>query len=163
MGNGLGSGQGRPGQADGIRSGVVTGDLMTIGELSRRTGVSVKVLRRYDDYGLLYSAGRSAANYRLYDESALWCVGVITGLRNLGLTVTEIRQLAAVYLGAPEDPIGPRLAEHLAGVKSRIDARIAELVALRDRISDFEAAHRAALAGRSQLDFRRADPRPPAP
>ncbi len=67
--------------------------MMTIGELSRRTGVSVKILRRYDSQGLLYSAGRSAANYRLFDESALWCVEVVTGLRNLGLTVAEIRDL----------------------------------------------------------------------
>ena len=45
--------------------------LMTIGELSRRTGVSVKALRRYEGMGLIYTAGRSASNYRLFDESAL--------------------------------------------------------------------------------------------
>jgi DNA-binding transcriptional MerR regulator len=34
--------------------------LMTIGTLSRRTGVPVKTLRTYEDLGLIYTAGRSA-------------------------------------------------------------------------------------------------------
>lgn len=132
--------------------------LMTIGELSRRTGVSIKVLRRYDDQGLLYSAGRSSANYRLYDESALWCVWVITGLRNLGLTVAEIRELATLYLGAPEQPIGPYLAERLGSARKRLDARIAELQELRQRIDEFEASHRAELSGNPESDLRVTDP-----
>ena len=132
---------------------------MTIGELSRRTGVSVKVLRRYDAHGLLYSAGRSAANYRLFDESALWCVRVITDLRSLGLMVTEIRELAGVYLGASDQPIGPRLAEQLRAVRARVDTRIAELDRLRQRIDEFEEQHEAELSGRSPGDFREGDPR----
>lgn len=135
------------------------GRLMTIGQLSRQTGVSVKVLRRYEGRGLLYSAGRSAANYRLFDNAALWCVRVITGLRNLGLTVAEIRDLAGVYRGSPGDPIGPHLAERLHAVRRRLDERIAGLVELRRRIGDFEACHTAALAGRPDTDFRTEDPR----
>lgn len=126
---------------------------MTIGELSRRTGVSVKVLRRYDGHGLLYSAGRSPANYRLFDESALWCVEVVTGLRNLGLTVAEIRELARVYLDTPDERIGPHVAARLTAVKGRIEARMAELEALRERIADFESAHRAELSGRGPVDL----------
>ena len=57
---------------------------MTIGALSRRTGVPVKALREYEDLGLIYTVGRSAGNYRLFDEEALWCVGVIGTLRDSG-------------------------------------------------------------------------------
>ena len=49
----------------------------------------------------------------LFDEEALWCVGLIGALRGLGLTLAEIRGLAEVYLRQPGDPIGPRLAESL--------------------------------------------------
>lgn len=56
-------------------------DLMTVGELSRRTGVSVKNLREY-------TVGRSPSNYRLFDTDALWCVRWIRQLR--GLTLAEI-------------------------------------------------------------------------
>jgi DNA-binding transcriptional MerR regulator len=48
-------------------------DLMTVGELSRRTGLSIKAIREYEGLGLIYSAGRSTGNYRLFDSSALWC------------------------------------------------------------------------------------------
>ncbi|KUO19248.1 hypothetical protein AQJ91_19910 [Streptomyces dysideae] len=47
---------------------------MTVGELSRRTGVPVQTLREYTDLGLIYTLGRSSANYRLYTTDALWCV-----------------------------------------------------------------------------------------
>ncbi len=78
---------------------------MTIGELSRRGGLPVKALRAYTDMELVYSAGRSSAGYRLFDESALWCVAVIRGLRSLGLTVAEIRELAGIYLSQRGEPI----------------------------------------------------------
>src|SRR6266851_2525547 len=59
---------------------------MTIGQLARRTGVSIRALREYDALGLVYGLGRSGSNYRLFDESALWCLQMIGSLRSLGLT-----------------------------------------------------------------------------
>jgi DNA-binding transcriptional MerR regulator len=97
--------------------------LMTIGELSRRTGTRIKALRTYEGMGLVYTAGRSRSNYRLFDESALWCVAAVESLRSLGLTLGEIRELASVYLGRPEEPIGPLVGRSLELVKARIDAR----------------------------------------
>jgi DNA-binding transcriptional MerR regulator len=92
---------------------VRNGHVMTVGELSRRTGVPVKQLREYEDLGLIYTVGRSAGNYRLFDEDALWCVERIRNLRSLGLTKVEIRDLTEVYLARPDQPIGPHLAERL--------------------------------------------------
>ena len=71
---------------------------MTVGELSRRTGTPVKALREYERNGPHLYGRPEPANYRLFDESALWCVGVIGGLRSLGLTVAEIREVAGIYL-----------------------------------------------------------------
>jgi MerR family transcriptional regulator, copper efflux regulator len=107
---------------------------MTVGELSRRTGTPARALRAWTDTGLVYSAGRSPAGYRLYDESALWCTRVIGELRGLGLTIAEIRDLAAVYLGRPGAPVGPHLAALLRRARDRADARIEALRELRDRI-----------------------------
>lgn len=56
---------------------------MTIGQLSRHTGVPIKVLRTYEGLGFLYTLGRSESNYRLFGQEALWCVQVIQGLRSL--------------------------------------------------------------------------------
>jgi DNA-binding transcriptional MerR regulator len=125
--------------------------LMTVGELARRTGMSAKAIRQFEGLGLIYSAGRSEANYRLFDESAIWCVQVIGNMRSLGLTIKEIRQLAAVYLDRSGEPIGPRLAELLERAERRIGQRREELDRIQCRIRDFRAANSAALAGRSDL------------
>lgn len=125
--------------------------LMTVGELARRTGMSAKAIRQFEGLGLIYSAGRSEANYRLFDESAIWCIQVIGNLRSLGLTIKEIQQLAAVYLDRPGEPIGPRLAELLDRAEQRIEQRREELNVIQDRIRSFRAANRDALAGRSNL------------
>jgi MerR family copper efflux transcriptional regulator len=131
--------------------------VMTIGTLSHRSGVPVKTLRSYEDMGLLYTAGRSAGNYRLFGEEALWCVGVVGGLRELGLTLQEIRDLAGTYLQETGEPVGPRLAAMLQSVRARTEQRIGELQQRLERIEEFEAARAAELAG--QADFRAQDPR----
>ncbi len=131
--------------------------VMTIGTLSRRTGVPVKTLREYEDLGLIYTVGRSSGNYRLFGEEALWCVGVVGTLRGLGLTLAEIQQLATTYLGSTGEPVGPRLARTLDAVRVRTRTRIGELQALLARISEYETSHADELSGRA--DFRTHDPR----
>jgi DNA-binding transcriptional MerR regulator len=130
---------------------------MTIGTLARRTGVPVKTLRVYEDLGFIYTVGRSAGNYRLFGEDALWCVGVVGTMRGLGLTLAEIQALTAIYLGRSDEPIGPRLAQILTAVRDRSELRISELQALLQRITDYEADHADELSGRA--DFRAQDPR----
>lgn len=121
---------------------MTTNGLMTVGELSRRTGVPIKNLRRYTDWGLINTVGRSAANYRLFESDALWCVAMIGELRGLGLTVAEIRQLTGT-----DTPIGPRLAALLRRSRARLTRRVGELRQTLRRIDEFEAAHEAELAG----------------
>jgi DNA-binding transcriptional MerR regulator len=136
-----------------------TDGLMTIGQLSRRTGLSIKAIRQYEALGLIYSAGRSDGNYRLFDESALWCAQVIETLRSLGLTIKEIDRLARAYLRCPDESIGPRLAALLDAAERRVEDRIAEVAAVRGRIRRYRAQHAAALAGGSDGDLFGSDPR----
>jgi DNA-binding transcriptional MerR regulator len=135
------------------------GGLMTVGELARRTGLSIKAIRHYEALGLIYSAGRSDGGYRLFDDSALWCAQVISTLRSLGLTIKEIDQLAGAYRSRPDEPIGPHLAALLDEAEQRIDERIAHLAAVRERIRDYRDRHAVALAGRSSADLFGDDPR----
>jgi len=113
---------------------------MTIGQLSRRSGVPVKVLRHYEDLGFLYTLGRSESNYRLFGEEAVWCVQVIQGLRSLGLSLKEFRALVRCYLERPGEPSGVLLEAQLAQALARVEARITALQALRQRILEFQAA-----------------------
>jgi DNA-binding transcriptional MerR regulator len=120
---------------------------MTVGELSRRTGVPIKALRAYTDLGLIRTRGRSPANYRLYDLDALWCVRWISELRGLDLTVAEIRALVTQRQNAPGQPVGRRLTELLDRSHERLRQRIAAQQQVLHRIEKFEATHRAHLAG----------------
>jgi MerR family copper efflux transcriptional regulator len=133
--------------------------LMTVGELARRTGMSRKAIRELEGLGLIYSTGRSEANYRLFDDSALWCVSVIRNLRSLGLTLKEIQQLAAIYLERPDEPVGPHLAALLERADARIEDRLSELLALRARIARFRRDNAAALAGSSDVELTVGEPR----
>jgi MerR HTH family regulatory protein len=60
--------------------------LMTVGELSRRTGVPVKALREYTVWGVDLQPGPQRRELRALDDEALRCVQAITELRGLGLT-----------------------------------------------------------------------------
>jgi len=132
-------------------------ELMTVGELSRRTGLSIKAIREYEALGLIYSAGRSEGNYRLFDETALWCARGIGDMRSVGLTIKEIKQLADAYLAERDEPIGPKIAAALDRAEQRVESQLRELEALRRRIAAYRADNAAALAGRA--DFAPPDPR----
>lgn len=49
-------------------------DVLTVGDLSRRTGIPIKAVRDYTDQGLVHTIGRSPAGYRTYTSEALWCL-----------------------------------------------------------------------------------------
>lgn len=130
-----------------------------MGELSERTGISRKAIRDLEHRGLIYSAGRSESNYRLYDEDALWCVQMITGLRSLGLTLGEVQQFGADYQARPGAQVGPRLAALLERAQQRVTAQLAELEQILTRIEAFREANAAALTGEPDAQLGPPDPR----
>jgi MerR family transcriptional regulator, copper efflux regulator len=136
-----------------------TDELMTVGELSRRTGLSIKAIREYEARGLIYSAGRSEGNYRLFDSSALWCARVIGDLRSVGLTIKEIERIADAYADRPDEPIGPKIAAALDRAERRVEAQLRELQQLRSRMRSYRAENAAALAGCPGADLATGDPR----
>ncbi|MEW2635440.1 MerR family transcriptional regulator [Streptomyces sp. NPDC048389] len=130
---------------------------MTVGELSRPTGVPVKALREYTDFGLIYTLGRGPAGYRLFTADALWCVRWIGELRGLGPTIAEIRELTTAYVEHTGRPFGPALAERLEAARERLRTHVAAAEQTLVRIDAFEQAHRADLADNSTSEGRWAD------
>lgn len=120
---------------------------MTVGQLSRRTGLSRKAIRELEGRRLIYTVGRSESNYRLFDESALWCVRTIGELRGLGLTLAQIEQLHDRYRADPEQPIEVRFNQVLDDVRARLTARIGELEATIARIDAFRSSTPRHFAG----------------
>ncbi|MEV1009117.1 MerR family transcriptional regulator [Streptomyces sp. NPDC049881] len=75
--------------------------LLTIGELARRTGLSVRTVRFWSDEGLVPPTGRSPAGYRLYD-AALARLALVRTLRDLGVDLATTRRVLARELTVPE-------------------------------------------------------------
>lgn len=69
------------------------GERWTVGEVAKRTGLSVRTLHHYDAIGLLSPAQRSDAGYRLYATSDLARLQQIGSLRQLGFTLEEVRSI----------------------------------------------------------------------
>ncbi|EOD67076.1 MerR family transcriptional regulator [Amycolatopsis vancoresmycina] len=65
----------------------------SIGDLARRTGLTIKAVRFYSDRGLVPPSGRNAAGHRQYDDAALARLGLVRTLRELGFGLAAIRRI----------------------------------------------------------------------
>ena len=106
--------------------------MLTVGQVSSLTGVSVRTLRHYDAIGLLQPTKVTEAGYRLYDDAALERLHSILLYRELDFSLEEIRKL----LDAPEfDPMEAlsRQIDLLEAEKERLEAVIGQAKKIRKR------------------------------
>ncbi|MGS2615936.1 helix-turn-helix domain-containing protein [Micromonospora sp. LZ34] len=68
-------------------------ELFTIGQLARRTGLSVRTIRFWSDLDLLPPTGRSPGGYRLYDAAAVARLELLRTLRELGIGLDDARRI----------------------------------------------------------------------
>lgn len=69
--------------------------LVSIGELARRTGLTVKTIRFWSDQGLVPPADRTPAGYRLYRSDALARLALVRTLRELGIDLATVQRVLA--------------------------------------------------------------------
>ena len=112
---------------------------MRIGELAERTGVSRRLLRYYEEQGLV-TPSRSLNGYREYAEAHVHVVKQITGLIDAGLPTRIIQGLIpcldkseSVYV--PD--VTPEMLATLRREQARLSERIECLIRNRDAIADY--------------------------
>jgi len=86
--------------------------MLSIGELSERTRVPASTLRYYDDLGLVPPAAR-VAGQRRYSASSVRDVGLIVYLRDVGFTLTEIKQFISGETPPRRELVDRKLTELL--------------------------------------------------
>jgi len=79
---------------------------MLIGEVSRRSGVSTRMLRHYDGVGLVTPTGRTAGGYREYSAEDIARLFHVESLRTLGLSLTDTKRALDEPEFAPADLVG---------------------------------------------------------
>lgn len=109
-------------------------DLLTIGEVARRSGVASSALRFYEELGLI-SATRADSGHRRYRRAVLRRIAFIVFAQRVGLSLDEI---GAELAKLPNDRAPTRRDwERLSsGWTSRIEDKIAELARLKRGLSD---------------------------
>ncbi|MGB7211302.1 MAG: MerR family transcriptional regulator [Gemmatimonadales bacterium] len=113
---------------------------MRIGELSHRSGASVRSIRHYDREGLIASS-RLQNGYRAFDGSMVERVRAIRELIGAGFTVGELRSLAECLQACPDDArCSARTAALYRRKLDRVDGQMRALTTLRRRLKERLAA-----------------------
>ena len=109
-----------------------TGELMTIGEAAKRSGVATSALRFYESRGLI-SSRRVHGNHRRYHRATLRRIAIIRVAQTLGLSRTEIGQ-AFESLPDGRNPTRRDWEKLSTRWGRQLEQRIADLQNLRDRL-----------------------------
>ncbi|NJP46031.1 MerR family transcriptional regulator [Actinacidiphila epipremni] len=120
---------------------------MRIGELARRSGVSVRSLRYYEEQGLLTSE-RSPSGQRHYAEGDVERVLFLQRLYTAGLSSRTIHELLPC-VDSPSLENSRAALERMAQEREKLSAHIAELLHTRDLL---DAAMAAARRGKECLE-----------
>lgn len=119
--------------------------MMTVAQVSKRTGVSVRTLHHYDQIGLLKPTEVTESGYRMYDDTALDKLYMILVYRELGLSLNEIGSI----LDAPDYDRNRVLEHQIQLMQERVEK-------LQNRIS---FARGMLTLGVKYMDFEGFDPK----
>ena len=110
-----------------------------IGEISRLVDLSQRTIRYYEEIGLLLSVRRIENGKRVYTDHDVRRLKFINRLKVLGLSLAEMVELEKIYRKQRDNrEILPKLLDLLDERAVQIDERVAQLVALKKEIREYQ-------------------------
>ena len=98
---------------------------MNIGEVASASGVSAKMIRRYEEQGIIGKASRASSGYRIYSDNDVHILRFVKRSRELGFSMKDIKELVSLWRNKNRQS---------AKVKSIAKKHIDELTFKRDEI-----------------------------
>lgn len=97
---------------------------MNIGEASKESGVSSKMIRYYEQIGLISPALRTASSYRTYGDNDVHTLRFIRRARDLGFSVEQIKELLALWRdrSRASSDVKAVALEHIAELERKVAA-----------------------------------------
>jgi DNA-binding transcriptional MerR regulator len=110
--------------------------LVQIGELAKRLGITTRTIRYYEEIGLMGPPERRVGGTRTYGREDILRLKFILKLKELGITLKEMQQLAQNFDINQQDfhTITPKLLEILDTHIAKVDKKIASLASLRTEV-----------------------------
>lgn len=117
----------------------ITNDkFLQIGELAKMLSITTRTIRYYEEIGLIPPPDRLERGTRIYDKEGITRLKFILKLKELGLSLKEMKELAQIYkIHNNPSRIMPRLLELLDGHIQKIDNKISKLASLRSDIASY--------------------------
>jgi MerR family copper efflux transcriptional regulator len=105
---------------------------MNIGEAAARSGVSAKMIRYYEEVGLIRKVRRTDSSYRIYDDADVHSLRFIKRARDLGFPVERIRELLRLW--TDQSRTSHEVKDIALAHVAELDADIVRLTELRDAL-----------------------------
>ncbi|TVP88831.1 MAG: Cu(I)-responsive transcriptional regulator [Pseudomonadaceae bacterium] len=106
---------------------------MNISEVARASGLSARMIRHYEQIGLLPEVARSAAGYREYSDNELHSLRFIQHARSLGFSMEQIAQLLALWQNRQRS--SGEVKQLVQGHLQELEQKIRDLQAMHDTLA----------------------------
>ncbi|MFT5722123.1 MAG: DNA-binding transcriptional MerR regulator [Motiliproteus sp.] len=122
------------GKEDLSAQGVAGDELMTIGELSRRCGMTQRTLHLHEQRGLIASIRRQDSGNRYFTANTLHSLNKIKQLQAIGMNLEEVASVLGLYMDVDDHGAsGKRAAlDILRGHLKEVDHKLQDLTAFRE-------------------------------
>lgn len=108
-------------------------DLYNIGQAAKASGISAKMIRHYEEVGLLPAASRTFSGYRTYNHQDVHMLRFIRHSRDLGFSIKQISDLLSLWrdTNRPSSKVKQMASEHI----EMLNQKIQELIIMKSELT----------------------------